>query len=462
MLEKFRVIFTIPELRQKILLTLLFLAIYRIGWQIPLPMVDSEVMLEHFRTGSGGAGDILQRVAVFSASQLNQATIFGLGIMPYISASIIFQLLGSVYKPLEELKKEGEAGRKKINEYTRYATVGICLLQSWMYFRWLINNSVARADQDQATLIAAEVWQSMQNPFYSFVWQLTAVLTMTAGTVFLMWLGEQIDEFGIGNGISLLIMAGILAGMPSAGWELLGSAELALSPSGNKLGIEDLIILAALFFAVIVGVVYITLGQRRIPMQSAKHVRGRRVFGGQRNYLPLRVNQAGVMPIIFASSLLMIPMLLFQTLSNNFLGNQYIQSLSDMFQGGSGFTYNLLYIALIYFFCYFWTAITFNPKEMADNLKNFGSFIPGYRPGKRTADYLERVMVRITYVGAGFLALVAIVPTIVYTTMNVEYSVASFYGGTGLLIAVSVTFDLVQKIDSHLVMRNYPGLLDKS
>ncbi|MEX0867891.1 MAG: preprotein translocase subunit SecY, partial [Pirellulales bacterium] len=201
MLEKFRVIFTIPELRQKILLTLLFLAIYRIGWQIPLPMVDSEVMLEHFKTGSGGAGDILQRVAVFSASQLNQATIFGLGIMPYISASIIFQLLGSVYKPLEELKKEGEAGRKKINEYTRYATVGICLLQSWMYFRWLINNSVARADQDQATLIASEVWQSMQNPFYSFVWQLTAVLTMTAGTVFLMWLGEQIDEFGIGNGI---------------------------------------------------------------------------------------------------------------------------------------------------------------------------------------------------------------------------------------------------------------------
>ncbi|MEX1224566.1 MAG: SecY family transport protein, partial [Pirellulales bacterium] len=176
----------------------------------------------------------------------------------------------------------------------------------------------------------------------------------------------------------------------------------------------------------------------------------------------LRVNQAGVMPIIFASSLLMIPMLLFQTLSNNFMGNQYIQSLSDMFQGGSGFTYNLLYIALIYFFCYFWTAITFNPKEMADNLKNFGSFIPGYRPGKRTADYLERVMVRITYVGAGFLALVAIVPTIVYTTMDVEYSVASFYGGTGLLIAVSVTFDLVQKIDSHLVMRNYPGLLDKS
>ncbi|MEX1224496.1 MAG: preprotein translocase subunit SecY, partial [Pirellulales bacterium] len=308
MLEKFRVIFTIPELRQKILLTLLFLAIYRIGWQIPLPMVDSEVMLEHFKTGSGGAGDILQRVAVFSASQLNQATIFGLGIMPYISASIIFQLLGSVYKPLEELKKEGEAGRKKINEYTRYATVGICLLQSWMYFRWLINNSVARADQDQATLIASEVWQSMQNPFYSFVWQLTAVLTMTAGTVFLMWLGEQIDEFGIGNGISLLIMAGILAGMPSAGWQLLGSAELSLSPSGNKLGIEDLIILAALFFAVIVGVVYITLGQRRIPMQSAKHVRGRRVFGGQRNYLPLRVNQAGVMPIIFASSLLMIPM----------------------------------------------------------------------------------------------------------------------------------------------------------
>jgi preprotein translocase subunit SecY len=226
-------------------------------------------------------------------------------------------------------------------------------------------------------------------------------------------------------------------------------------------------VLAVMFVAVVMGVVFITLGQRRISMQSAKHVRGRRVFGGTKNYMPLKVDQAGVMPIIFASSLLMFPMIIFQNLANisssdNWWGHT-IAWFNDIFnytKGERGFIYNILYLILIYFFCYFWTAITFNPKDMADNLKNFGSFIPGYRPGKRTADYLERVMVRITYVGAGFLAIVAIIPTIISTSLGVDYRVASFYGGTGLLIAVSVAFDLVQKIDSHLVMRNYTGLLD--
>ena len=460
MWEKFRVIFTIPELRQKILLTLLFLAIYRVGWQIPLPVVNRDAMTAHF-SQSGGLGDVLQAVAVFSASQLNQATIFGLGIMPYISASIIFQLLGSVWKPLEELQKEGESGRKKINEYTRYATVVLCLLQSYMYLRYLV--SVSAATENPANrLINETIWLSMESSFVANVsWQLAAVLTMTAGTVFLMWLGEQIDEFGIGNGISLLIMAGILAGMPGAGVQLLKSTEPVLGGAPGKLGIEHLIVLAVVFVAVVVGVVYITQGQRRIPTQSAKHVRGRRVYGGTRQYLPLRVNQAGVMPIIFASSLLMIPMLLFNQLAGVY-PNSVISDLSDMFQRGTSFTYNLFYVAMIYFFCYFWTAITFNPKDMAENLKNFGTFIPGYRPGKRTADYLEKVMVRITYVGAGFLAVVAIIPTIISGSLGVPFMVASFYGGTGLLIAVSVAFDLVQKIDSHLVMRNYKGLLDRS
>jgi preprotein translocase subunit SecY len=213
---------------------------------------------------------------------------------------------------------------------------------------------------------------------------------------------------------------------------------------------------------VIFGVVYITQGQRRIPTQSAKHVRGRRVYGGNRQYLPLRVNQAGVMPIIFASSLLMIPMILFSQLATRFPNNGILGELKAMFERGDSFTYNLLYVAMIYFFCYFWTAITFNPKDMSENLKNFGTFIPGYRPGKRTADYLEKVMVRITYVGAGFLAVVAIIPTVIASSMGVPFMVASFYGGTGLLIAVSVAFDLVQKIDSHLVMRNYKGLLERS
>jgi preprotein translocase subunit SecY len=223
-----------------------------------------------------------------------------------------------------------------------------------------------------------------------------------------------------------------------------------------------LILLVVLFIAVVAGVVFITLGQRRIPTQSAKHVRGRRVYGGNRQYLPLKVNQAGVMPIIFASSLLMFPSIIFTQLSRNFPENQILQGLHDAFMRGTSFTYNLLYVALIYFFCYFWTAITFNPKDMAENLKNFGTFIPGYRPGKRTADYLEKVMVRITYVGAGFLAVVAICPTVIAGIFSVPAQTASFFGGTGLLIAVSVAFDLVQKIDSHLVMRNYKGLLEKS
>jgi preprotein translocase subunit SecY len=291
-------------------------------------------------------------------------------------------------------------------------------------------------------------------------WKVTAVLTMTCGTIFLMWLGEQIDEFGIGNGISLLIMAGILAQMPGAGFSLLKDAKFELVGL-QDIGIEALIVLAFLFVAVVFGVVFITLGQRRIPTQSAKHVRGRRVYGGTRQYLPLRINQAGVMPIIFASSLLMFPQMLFRMLGNWFpqAGNVF-DTLANMFAGGTSFTYNMLYVVMIYFFCYFWTAITFNPKDMSENLKNFGTFIPGYRPGKRTADYLERVMVRITYVGAGFLAVVAIIPTIVSSSLGVSYAIASFYGGTGLLIAVSVAFDLVQKIDSHLVMRNYKGLLE--
>ncbi len=453
MWEKIRVIWQIPELRTKIGLTLLMLAIYRVGFQIQLPIIDQQAA-ETFGSQTGGLGDMLETVALLSASQLKDVTIFGLGIMPYISASIIFQLLASVYPPLEQLQKEGESGRKKINEYTRYATFFLCLFQSWFYVESFVEPQglVALGFQDASGSL---IWH----------WKLASVLTMTAGTMFLMWLGEQIDEFGIGNGISLLIMAGILARMPYAGYQLLQQASRELSGSGTKLGIEDLVVLAAMFVAVVTGVVFITLGQRRIPMQSAKHVRGRRVFGGTKQYLPLKVNQAGVMPIIFASSLLMFPMIIFQNLRNftsdaGWWGSS-VHWLAEIFESQNGFIYNLFYLILIYFFCYFWTAITFNPKDMADNLKNFGSFIPGYRPGTRTADYLEKVMVRITYVGAGFLALVAIIPTIVSGSLGVDYGIASFYGGTSLLIAVSVAFDLVQKIDSHLVMRNYTGLLQK-
>ena len=451
--EKVRVIFTIPELRKKIFLTLGLLAIYRIGWQIPLPIVDSAEMFrwaQKVQGSSSGLGMMMEQVAVFSASQLNQATIFGLGIMPYISASIIFQLLGTVWAPLERLQKEGESGRKKINEYTRYATVVLCIVQSAAYVGFLIKAELVR----DSLLVGGQL---------GYFWWFTAVLTMTAGTTFLMWLGEQIDEYGIGNGISLLIMAGILARMPAAGMQLLGpmiKGGIELGSTQDKAGVESVLVLAALFVGVVAGVVFITQGQRRIPTQSAKHVRGRRVYGGTRQYLPLRVNQAGVMPIIFASSLLLFPAVIFGYLAS--LSPSFFGPIESTFRRGAGFTYNMMYIGLIYFFCYFWTAITFNPKDMADNLKNYGTFIPGYRPGRRTAEYLEKVMVRITYVGAGFLAVVAIIPTLVAEGMGIDYGIASFYGGTGLLIAVSVAFDLVQKIDSHLVMRNYKGLLEKS
>ena len=456
MWEKLRVVFTIPELRQKILLTLIFLAIYRVGYHIPLPTINQEVMAKA-TTQQGGLGDFVDRVAVFSASNLREATIFGLGIMPYISASIIFQLLGSVWKPIEELRKEGETGRKKINEYTRYLTVFLCLLQSWMYVRWYL---MGTGGGGGGGLIDPSFLNAKGE--LSLAWQLTSVVTMTCGTIFLMWLGEQIDEFGIGNGISLLIMAGILARMPGALVDLVKNAELQLvGVMAGRIGVEHLMILAVLFVGVVMGVVFITLGQRRIPTQSAKHVRGRRTYGGTRQYLPLRINQAGVMPIIFASSLLMLPAMFFAFLGNVFAGaSSQLSQVADMFNRGTSFLYNVMYVAFIYFFCYFWTAITFNPKEMSENLKDYGTFIPGYRPGKRTADYLEKVMVRITYVGAGFLAVVAIVPTIVSGSLGVSFTIASFYGGTGLLIAVSVAFDLVQKIDSHLVMRNYRGLLE--
>jgi preprotein translocase subunit SecY len=460
MWEKLRIVMTIPELRNKVLLTLLLLGVYRVGYQVPLPVVNQEFVSK--ASASGGLSDWIEKVSMFAASELSKSTIFGLGIMPYISASIIFQLLGSVWAPIEELKKEGESGRKKINEYTRYLTVVLCFVQSWIYVQaWLM--AVPQGDNgpprvDPAFLPPGGVGN------LSFFWQFAMVLTMTCGTVFLMWLGEQIDEHGVGNGISLLIMAGIVAQMPGALYKLLNPENMQYELTGftkGAMGIETLVVLAFLFVAVVVGVVFITLGQRQIATQSAKHVRGRRVYGGTRNYLPLRINQAGVMPIIFASSLLMLPGLGFQMMASWFSGSasETLQWLSSIFNGSS-FIYNMCYIGMIYFFCFFWTAITFNPKEMAENLKDYGTFIPGYRPGKRTADYLEKVMVRITYVGAGFLALVAIVPTVISSSLGVDSSVASFYGGTGLLIAVSVAFDLVQKIDSHLVMRNYRGLLE--
>lgn len=460
MLSKLSMIFHIPELRNKIMLTFVLLAVYRLGFAIPLPFIDQEQLRAFVEKAAGGGGNdmskVMTMISLFSATDIGMCTIFGLGIMPYISASIIFQLLGTVYPPLEKLQKEGEAGRKKINEYTRYATVVICLGQSLFWMSQLAGDKNMFGGGSSLILPEYRGWYFI----------IIGTITMTAGTILLMWIGEQIDEYGVGNGVSLLIMAGILARMPQAAQNLFGPAIKQGLALGTSSGIEKFLILGALFIAVVIGVILITQAQRRIPVQSAKHVRGTRVFGGQRHSLPLKLNQSGVMPIIFASSLLLFPLYLFkqievlaQSMKSPDWISMPIKMLADAF-GGHGLIYNLCYIGLIYFFCYFWTAISFNPKDMANNLKDYGSFIPGYRPGGRTAAYLEQVMVRITYVGAAFLALVAIIPTIVANSLQIDYLVASFYGGTGLLICVSVALDLVQKIDSHLVMRNYPGLLE--
>jgi preprotein translocase subunit SecY len=454
--DKLLTIFKVPELRRKILFTAVLLAIYRIGFYVPLPIVNQRQLKNWEEQQSGTTGKLFGTVAMFGGTSIGMSTIFGLGIMPYISASIIFQLLASVVPTLEAMMKEGESGRKRINEYTRYATVFLCAIQSAFWVQYMMSPQM-----------------NVVLPDYRDFWHgLVCVCIMTAGTIFLMWVGEQIDEYGIGNGISLLIMAGILARLPVALKGLWENSTSKLTPEPGKYGITTILLLLGLFIAVVVGVIAITESQRRIPTQSAKHVRGRRVFGGTRQYLPLKVNQAGVMPIIFASSLLIFPSLVFRPLAQataswqsetwtvgSFFAGMF-RELADAFQRQS-YIYTVCYIILIYFFCYFWTAITFNPKDMAENLKDYGSFIPGYRPGRRTADYLEKVMLRITYVGAAFLALVAVIPSLVQTSLSVDWTVAQFLGGTGLLIVISVCLDLVQKIDSHLVMRNYSGLVNR-
>jgi preprotein translocase subunit SecY len=453
MFAKLLTVFRIPELRRKIVLTVVLLAVYRLGFHITLPFMDHDAIknvMENAQSGTTGVAGLLQVVSVFSASSLQSGSVFGLGIMPYITASIVFQLLGTVYPPLEALQKEGESGRRRLNEYTRYATVFVCVLQSFGLL-W----SMRGGAPGQAAIL---------QEYDTVGWLVFGTILMTAGTVFLMWIGEQIDAYGIGNGISLLIMAGILARMPEIASKWIAGIQSSGLQIGSQYGIERLLVMAALFVCVIAVVVFITQGQRRIPIQSAKHVRGRRVMGGNRQWLPLRVNQSGVMPIIFSSSLLMIPYFVFTQVGAMFGSDSGVGgvfgAIGAAFAPGQGFVYSLAYIILIYFFCYFWTAITFNPKEMAENLKDNGSFIPGYRPGARTASHLEQVMLRITYVGAAFLSVIAVIPTIVSNTVTQDFVTASFFGGTGLLIIVSVALDLVQKIDSHLVMRNYPGLLD--
>ncbi|MEZ6142252.1 MAG: preprotein translocase subunit SecY [Zavarzinella sp.] len=459
-MSTFLSLFAIPELRRKIFITALFLIVYRIGFFVPLPVVNQlELGRRMAAAESGSFGQVLGLVSAFSGGSLTNACIFALGIMPYISASIILQLLAaSELSPyLARLRKEPN-GQKKINEYTRYLTVPITLVQATFWYRGLIASGGGGGSE---ALLAP----GYSGGFTGFYFAFAAVLTVTVGTIFLMWVGEQIDEYGIGNGISLIIMAGIVSRIPDALRTLFldpvtggfKKEVFTLGAGTGDISFEKLLLMIVLFIVIIVGVILMTKAQRRIPMQSAKHVRGRRVTGGTRSFLPMKINQAGVMPVIFASSLLLVPMFLFQILAQ-YTGNTSISALSAAFQRNAGWIYNMSYVLLIYFFCYFWTSITFNPKEMANNLKENGSFIPGYRPGKSTAEYLEKVLLRITYVGAAFLAVIAIIPSIANSELGIDYSIATYFGGTSLLIVVSVCLDFVSKINSHLVMRGYPGL----
>ncbi len=461
MLQAFLNIWRIKDLRNKILFTLAMLGIYRIGFFIPLPGIDQAALAKFAEDASGGAvGNLLLYVQIFTGGALGQSTIFGLGIMPYISAAIIFQLLTTVSERLKALQKEGPAGRQKITEYTRYATVGLCLVQAAFWLSFL-----TRSGPNSQPLVYAEFLEGGGAVLF---WT-CGILALTAGTTFLMWLGEQIDKYGIGNGISLIITAGIIAQMDDAVMILVQG--FSVTGGTGEFSIMTILFLVASFIAVTAGAIVITQGQRRIPIQQAKHTRGRRVYGGQRSYLPLRVNHGGVMPIIFASSLMIFPSMIFGYMASpayapgedagGFFKGYWgvITFLDDNFKNMTGYLYAVVYIALIYFFAYFWTTVQFQPKEMATQLRDNGSFIPGLRPGPRTADYLETVMERITYVGAGFLAIIAVIPTIISGMFGIPFIVTQFLGGTGLLIAVSVMLDFVQRIEANLLMRNYQGFL---
>lgn len=434
MLGTFANMFRIPELRKKILFTLGILIVYRLGCLLPAPGVNVEALGEIFKPGAAGPlQQLFGMVTMLSGGALSRATVFALGIMPYISATIIFQLLTGVIPALEKLRKEGESGLKKIRQYERYTTLLLCLIQGFALVTSLRSMGIDRG-----------------NPIFPGGWFMvvTAVLAMTTGTMLLMWLGDQITQYGVGNGISLIIMAGIIARLPVAVWEMYRR-----QPDPGTI-----IFLLAAFVFIVGGVVLITQGQRRIPVQQAKHTRGRRVYGGQRQYLPFRVNHAGVMPVIFASTLLIFPRLITTQIGRAYPAFQW---MTDNFFTSGKWVYISIYVLLIYFFSYFWTSLMFKPKDLSENLQDYGSFIPGIRPGRRTADYLENVMTHITLAGATFLAIVAIMPQILAQSLDIGLLTAGFYGGTGLLIVVGVALDLVEKIESHLMMRHYEGFMRK-
>ncbi|HQF43734.1 MAG TPA: preprotein translocase subunit SecY [Ignavibacteriaceae bacterium] len=431
--ETFRNIFKINELRQRIIYTLSLLIIVRLGSHLTIPGVDTVLLSESMRNSS--SDNLFGLFDLFVGGAFSNAAIFALGIMPYISASIILQLMGAVVPYFQKLQQEGEEGRKKITQLTRYGTVIISAMQAWGVTVRLLNIHV------QGGLpIVPEAVQGIG-------WILSTVIILTSGTMFMMWMGEQITDKGIGNGISLIIFIGIIARFPVAVHE-----EYQLITAGQRSIIIEIIILAFMFF-IIAGVVLVTQGTRKIPVQYAKRVVGRKVYGGVTQYIPLRVNTAGVMPIIFAQSIMFIP----GTVLSFFPDNEFLQKLAGYFVFTSP-VYSFFYALMIIFFTYFYTAIAFNPKDVADNMKKQGGFIPGIRPGKQTSDFIDNILTKITLPGSIFLAIVAILPAFV-SGWGVSRNFAQFFGGTSLLIVVGVALDTLQQIESHLLMRHYDGFM---
>jgi preprotein translocase subunit SecY len=421
----FQNVFRIAELKSRIIFTLAMLAVYRIGAHIPTPGINGEE-LSKFLMERGGA--LMGFFDMFSGGALSRATIFALGIMPYISASIILQLLTIVIPALGKLAKEGESGRKIIIRYTRYGTVLISIIQS-------MGIAVGIESMSNGAFV--------QNPGWAF--RLMTMITMTSGTAFIMWLGEQITERGIGNGISLIIFAGIVARFPNA---IISTVSLISAGEVHIL----LMLLVVIMMLVVIGIiVYMERGQRKIPVQYAKRVVGRKVYGGQSTHLPLRVNSAGVIPPIFASSILMFP----ATIAG-FISIPWVQSFSKQLAPGQ-IVYTILYISMIFFFCYFYTSIIYNPMDIAENLKKNGGFVPGVRPGQKTSDYIYHVLARITFGGAVYLAAVCILPDILQKSFHVPF----YFGGTSILIVVGVALDTMSQMESHLVTRSYEGFLKK-
>lgn len=431
--------FKIPDLKRRLIITALLIAVYRVGCYLPIPGIDGAALAEFFaRISKTQGGALFGIINMFSGGAMERLTIFALGIMPYISSSIIMQLLTAVIPALEKLAKEGKAGHEKINQLTRYGTVVLSIVQSFFIAMWL--ESPAHFEGLRIVL------------FPGLGFRILTVLTLTTGTIFIMWLGEQIQERGIGNGISLVITAGIISRIPAALHQLFILIS-PLNPSRRQIQPVTLVIMAAFFVAVVFLVILITQGQRKIPVQYARRIVGRKIFGGQSTYIPLKVDTSGVIAIIFAQSIILFP----ATLAS-FIPNPAFQNLAQSLVRGH-LLYTLVYALLIIFFCYFYTAIVFNPVDLSENMKKYGGFIPGVRPGQSTAEFLDFVMVRVTLAGAIFIAIIAILPDAIMAGLKVPYLIASFAGGTSILITVGVLLDTVKQIESHLLTHHYEGFI---